>query len=83
MSDMEEMNLDTAIGIMAHWSIWQMYEQWLEREDLWETEYPDFGENDVLEIVEHVERIMPTDVTLDMFEDAHKVFADRATGAEV
>lgn len=80
MSEPREMSLDTAIDIVARWEIWQMYEAWAEREDLWENVFPEFGEFDVQVIIGQVERIMPTDVTFEMYEDARKVLTDRATG---
>lgn len=79
--DPVEMSPGVATKVVARWAVRQAVEKWSCSEDLWEEEFPDFGERDMRDIVEDMQDHLPKDVTVEKYETACKVLADRAKEA--
>ena len=70
------MSPEQAIDITARSAIWWMFEAWSEQG--WEN-LPDFTEADYERIVDRIEKILPSDVTFDRIDEAHKVLVGKVT----
>lgn len=75
------MTPEQAHKIMARWAIWKAFEVWIKKDDLWESEFPDFSVGDMLGIEEAATSLLPPFIQFAEYRIAHKVLADRAKGA--
>ncbi len=72
------MSLTEAIDILSRWAMHLAVEAW--SQEGWENHFPDVGLYDYERISERMEGLLPPDVSLESFEKAYALLADRAEG---